>query len=66
MIALRTELTEDTHADEVHFFKKLIIHLSCLSYFWLHWFSVAACRLALVVMRGLPTAVASTVSQHGL
>ena len=43
-------------------------------YFWLHWVSVAACRLSscgeqgllLVAVRGLLIVVASIVVEHGL
>ena len=33
---------------------------------WLHWVFVPACGLSLVVVRGLPVAVASLAAEHGL
>ena len=51
------------HWDHAYFFffyiYTLYLFLHFIIYFWLHWVFVAACRLSVVAVQGLLTAVAS-------
>ena len=45
----------------------IVLYLTVfIIYFWLCWVFIDACESSLVVMHGLPIAVASLVIEHGL